>query len=78
MRDYEQDHREPKGPFTVEIYTGDKRNNGGWDLWAGDIEDYQDAVGEAQELEDHGFPWKIYGEGSAEYSPNLKMRRKVA
>jgi len=68
------EYREPVGPFDVEIYTGNKVN-GGWDAWALDREEYQEAVSEAQMLEDHGFPWRITGADGVRYSPNLKRRR---
>lgn len=70
---------EPQGEFTVELYVGMKSNYG-WELWQSEIAEYQDAVSEAQILEDHGFEWRILGANGKEYHPNLKARhlRRVA
>lgn len=70
----EERFREPKGPFNVEITVC-----GRGELWnVREIEDYQEAVCEAQILEDHGFQWRILGAEGAEYRPNLKTRVRRA
>lgn len=64
--------REPKGPFNIEV-----KFCCSVELWnAREILDYQDAVSEAQVLEDHGFTdWNIIGGDGQIYHPNLKARR---
>ena len=64
-------YAEPKGPFSVEIYFG----AGGYELWDWELEDYQEAVSQAQILEDHHFGWRIVGKDGKEYHPNLKARK---
>lgn len=67
-------YQEPKGPFNIEV-----KFCCSTELWnVREIEDYQDAVSEAQVLENHGFTdWKIIGGDGTEYHPNL-ISRKVA
>lgn len=63
-------YQEPKGPFSVEILI-----RGEYDLWDWELEHLQDAVSQAQILEDHHFEWRIVGADSRQYSPNLKPRK---
>lgn len=63
--------REPAGPWSVEFRAGKD-----WDLWQGEIEDYQDAVSEAQILENHGVQWRIFDGAGEQHSPNLRPRTR--
>lgn len=67
-------YEEPKGPFNVEAELPAGLNLK-WDLWAYELEDYQEAVSQAQILVDHHWGWRIVGKDGREYRPNLLPRK---
>lgn len=66
-------YREPKAPFNVLVKFRVKDFFEPWNVK--EIQDYQDAVSQAQTLVDHGYEyWKIEDAEGHEYRPNLKAR----